>query len=91
MNLSIGSEIIEQRRFELVMQVRDNQGRLTGRTKSIQSDNAADLETFYIRNSVVKKKKKKTGPAAKTTVEINQALKNVDKHITEKKNANKNI
>lgn len=88
MNLSIGSEVIEQRRFELVMQVRDNQGKLTGRTKSIQTDNAADLETFFIRNSVVKKKKKKPGAAAKTSAEINQALQAIEKHVTEKKNDN---
>ncbi len=88
MNLSIGSEVKEQRRFELVMQVRDNQGRLTGRTKSIQSDNAADLETFFIRNTVAKKKKKKAGAAAKTTSEINQAIKEIEKHTVKKKNDN---
>jgi hypothetical protein len=46
-------------KFELVLQVRDNNGFPTGKTKSFITDSAEELDKWYERNSGTKKNKKK--------------------------------
>jgi len=83
MSLNIGSNEHTKPSFELVLQVRNKQGEITGKTKSFSTDNSSDLERFFVRNSSVVKKNKKNIKVAQTKDEINQALKEVTKH-TEK-------
>lgn len=45
-------------KFELVIQLRDHNGNLTGKTKSFCTDDAAELERFWERNNGVGKEKK---------------------------------
>jgi hypothetical protein len=59
MNLSIGSETQQSKAFELVIQVRDNKGNATGRTKSFYADNGNELEELWIKNNGVTKKRKR--------------------------------
>ncbi len=69
-------------KFELVLQVRDAQGNVTGRTKSFVADDGPNLEKHFINNTVsgAKKKKKAIAPA-KTTKEIEYGLKETETHI----------
>jgi len=46
-------------KFELVLQVRDNVGKVTGRTKSFLTDDPAELDKWYQRNSGTKKVRRK--------------------------------
>lgn len=39
------------KRFELTIQLRDHQGKLTGKTKTITTDNADELDTFWSQNN----------------------------------------
>ncbi len=79
--LNIGSEHIKESQFELVIQVRDSQGNPTGKTKSFVTNNPAELELFYNRNSGKVKKKKKKADAATTEKEIKDGLKEVESHV----------
>lgn len=38
-------------RFELVIQLRDSVGNITGKTKSFTSDSAEEIETFWLKNN----------------------------------------
>lgn len=49
----------EAPKFELVLQIRDNNGNPTGKTKSFITDNAEELDKYWQRNNGVKKGKKK--------------------------------
>ena len=79
MNLEIGSEQKVNKSFELVLQVRDREGKPTGQKKSYSTEDAVALHRFWVRNSPKLKKKKKS-KAAKTTKEVNDALKEVEQH-----------
>lgn len=38
-------------KFELVVQIRDNKGNLTGKTRSFTTDNPNELEQLWIKNN----------------------------------------
>lgn len=83
--LSLGSEIKQSNEFELVIQVRDNNGNATGRKKSFVTNDAAELELLWNKHSYKKpRQKSKKKPAAKaafTDSEISHALEEVESHV----------
>ncbi len=49
--------------FELTVQIRDSQGKPTGRTKTITSDDAGKISQFWYRNRPLHKKKGNKNPS----------------------------
>jgi hypothetical protein len=82
MDLNIGSETQKSKQFELVIQVRDNKGNCTGKTKSFFTDDSKQLEELWIKNNgVVKKRRRKKAEAATTKNEVNNAIKQVNGYV----------
>lgn len=80
--LSIGSEKKHSPQFELVVQIRDNKGFATGKTKSFVTEQPNELETIWNRYSgKIKKRRKKKVDAAKSNEDIKTALKETESHI----------
>lgn len=52
-------EKVKTAKFELVLQVRDNAGNPTGKTKSFVTDSPEELDRYFERNSGMKKVKNK--------------------------------
>lgn len=48
----------EDSNLEIVVQIRDKNGKPTGKTKSFMSDNPASISDFYNKQKVKKRKKK---------------------------------
>ena len=63
--------------FEIVLQVRDSKGNLTGKTKTFASDSAEKLAEFYSRNSTKPKRKRRTDGPLPTAKEADKILKDV--------------
>jgi hypothetical protein len=84
MNLDIGSKEEEKepiRTFELVLIVRDSQGKVTDKRKSYSTDDHVKLYDFWMRNSFKPSKKKtQKADAAKSKKDIDLALKEVEQH-----------
>ena len=78
MDLKLGSKQ-PNKSFELVLQVKDRNGKSTGRTKSYSTEDPVSLHNWFVRNSPKTKKKKKV-KAAKTTKEVNEALTEAEQH-----------
>jgi len=74
--------------FELVLNQRDFKGNVTNQTKSLKTDNAADLERFYLRNSGKPKKKKRKKLEAAKKEDVDKIVAEVNKYI-DKKDPNK--
>jgi len=80
MNLDIGSKgKIEKHTFELVVEIKDNEGKPTGVKKSYGTDDAVRLHRFWLRNSGSIKKKRKKADAAQGK-DVDAALKEVETH-----------
>lgn len=65
---NINFEKYQSPKFELVLQVRDSLGNPTGKTKSLVTDSAEELDNFFLRNtgSTKKKEDKKTDKESNT-------------------------
>jgi hypothetical protein len=88
--LAIGSEVKQSNRFELVVQIRDNNGLPTGKVKNFVAENPQELELLWNRNSgKIKKKRKKPTPAAKTVREIEEGLKETETLVQKIRHARK--
>jgi hypothetical protein len=87
--LNIGSEIKRGNRFELVVQVRDNQGVPTGKKKQFVADSGDQLELHWNRNGGKVKKKHRKSSAAQSEHDIKEALKETETHIQKIRKARK--
>ena len=87
--LNIGSEIKKSNRFELVVQVRDNEGMPTGKRKEFIANSGDELELYWNRNGGKVKKKRKKTAAAQTEYQIKEALKETETHIQKIRKARK--
>jgi hypothetical protein len=87
--LTIGSEVRRGNKFELVVQIRDNNGEATGKTKAFVADNGGELELQWNRNGGRLKKKRKKSQAAQTEADIQIALKETESHIEKIRKARK--
>jgi len=63
----INTQEHRSKEFELVIQVRDNNGLPSGKTKSIQTNDAADLEGFLNKN--IGRKKRRSNDTKKKSKE----------------------
>lgn len=52
-------EQVNSHLFEIVVQIRDNLGNATGRTKFYSSDNSYDIWQFWNKNNGVRKKRRR--------------------------------
>ena len=88
--LNIGTDKQQKNRFELVVQMRDNNGNSLGKTKTFVTDSPSELELLWNRNSgKVKKKKRQKTEAAQTEADIKIALKETENHIEKIRKARK--
>lgn len=70
----------EKPAFELVIQIRDLDGKPTGKTKTISSDNPEDIGDFWERNSGVKFESEEKKPKKKQLSIIDKIINRLEKN-----------
>lgn len=90
--LNIGSDVVKSKAFELVIQVKDNQGKQTGKVKYYSSDTPQGIADLWVRNNGIKTKRRRKNieAAAKTQEEIADGIKQANAYI-EKIRKQKNL
>ena len=73
--------------FELVVQLKDSQGKPTGRTKSFATDNPEKMDELWHRHGQVTKKKRKKAKAAIEPKDIKEGVEAANEYS---KKINKN-
>lgn len=81
--LDIGQREVFEPTFEIVLHLRDKEGKPIGQKKSYITSNPSKLHDFWIRNSGTTKKKRKKVEAASSEKDIQQAIKEVQTYTQE--------
>jgi len=69
----------ETKTFEIVLSVRDSQGRPTGKTKSYSTDSAKKLWQFFMNHQGKPKRRRKKNKGATSKQEADKILKDMYK------------